>query len=49
VPKTDVKPPTPADLGRLLRLATVDDVDLAPFVTLSAATGARRSELPASR
>ena len=28
-----------ADLGRLLRLATVDDVDLATFVTLSAATG----------
>jgi integrase len=49
VPKTDVKPPTPADLGRLLRWATVDDVDLATFVTLSAATGARRSELLALR
>ena len=49
VPKTDVKPPTPSDLGRLLRLATADDVDLATFVTLSAATGARRSELLALR
>jgi integrase len=49
VPKTDVKPPMPADLARLLRVAEADDPDLAMFVRLSAATGARRSELLALR
>jgi integrase len=39
VPKTDVKPPSPANLGRRLRLATADDVDLATFVTLSGGDG----------
>ncbi len=49
VPKTEVKPPTPADLDRMLRLAHAEDVDLATFVTVSAATGARRSEVLALR
>jgi integrase len=49
VPQRDVTSPSPADLGRLLRLATAEDLDLAAFVTLSAATGARRSELLALR
>lgn len=44
----EVRPPTPAEVGRLFRLASGEDPTLAAFVIL-AATGARRSELVALR
>jgi len=45
----EVRPPTPAEVARLFRLASGDDPTLATFVILAAATGARRSELVALR
>jgi integrase len=45
----DIKPPSPADLARLFAVAQEDDPDVATFVVLAAATGARRSELVALR
>jgi integrase len=41
----DIKPPTPADIGRVFAAAEETDPDLAAFLVLAAATGARRSEL----
>lgn len=49
VPMPDIKPPAPHELARLFALATEVDVDLADYVLLAAATGARRSELVALR
>ncbi len=49
VPRVEVKPPTPNDLARVLRLAETRDPELVVFVRVSAATGARRSELVALR
>ncbi len=45
----DIKPPAPRDVARLFKLAKEVDPDLATFVVLAAATGARRSELVALR
>lgn len=49
VPASDIKPPSPEALGRVLRRAEVDSPDLACYLMLAAATGARRSELIALR
>jgi integrase len=49
VPPSDIKPPSPEALGRALRRAEVDSPDLAAYLMLAAATGARRSELIALR
>jgi integrase len=49
VPASDIKPPSPEALGRVLRRAEVDSPDLASYLMLAAATGARRSELIALR
>ena len=49
VTRAEIRPPAPADLARLLRLAETHDPELATFICLSAATGARRSELVALR
>jgi integrase len=49
VPATTIQPPTPTDLARLLAAAEHLDPELATFLMLSAATGARRSELVALR
>lgn len=49
VPRSDIKPPSPESLGRVLRRAEVDSPDLACYLMLAAATGARRSELIALR
>ncbi len=45
----DITPPAPRDIARLFALANESDPDLAMFVVLAAATGARRSELVALR
>ena len=45
----EVRPPTPTEVARLVRLARAEDPALATFVILAAATGARRSELVALR
>ena len=45
----ELRPPTPAEVARLFRLASAEDPTLATFVILAAATGARRSELVALR
>ncbi|MCA1672605.1 MAG: hypothetical protein LC799_10505 [Actinobacteria bacterium] len=45
VPMPDINPPAPHELARLFALATEADVDLADYILLAAATGARRSEL----
>ncbi|HET7487673.1 MAG TPA: tyrosine-type recombinase/integrase [Acidimicrobiales bacterium] len=47
VPTPDVRPPSPAELARLFASAGDADPDLADFILLAAATGARRSELVA--
>jgi integrase len=49
VPAPSIEPPTPSELAQLLAAAQRDDPELAAFVMLSAATGARRSELLALR
>jgi integrase len=49
VPTPDVRPPSPAELARLFALAKETDADLADFILLAAAIGARRSELVALR
>jgi integrase len=49
VPKSDVVPPTPENVVRLLELAEAEDPDLAVFLRLAAGTGARRGELCALR
>ncbi|MEA2686879.1 MAG: integrase [Actinomycetota bacterium] len=49
VPMPDINPPAPHELAKLFALATEADVDLADFILLAAATGARRSELIALR
>ncbi|MGH9276900.1 MAG: tyrosine-type recombinase/integrase [Acidimicrobiales bacterium] len=49
VPVPDINLPAPEDLARLFALATETDVELADFILLAAATGARRSELVALR
>lgn len=49
VPVHDIKPPAPADLARLFATAHETDPDLATFVLVAAATGARRGELVALR
>jgi integrase len=49
VPAATIQPPTPAELERLLAAAEQRDPALATFPMLSAATGARRSELVALR
>lgn len=49
VPTPDIRPPSPAELARLFALAREADADLADFILLAAAIGARRSELVALR
>ena len=49
VPASDIKPPAPKDLARVLRRAGEESPDLACYLILAAATGARRSELIALR
>jgi integrase len=49
VPTPDIRPPSPADLAELFAHARRSDPDLADFLLLAAATGARRSELVALR
>jgi integrase len=49
VPMPGLKPPVPADIARLFALAQERDPELAVFVMVAAATGARRSELVAVR
>lgn len=49
VPTPDIRPPSPAELARLFALAKETDSDLADFILLAAALGARRSELVALR
>ncbi len=45
----DITPPAPAEVARLFALAQAADPELAAFVVLAAATGARRSEVVALR
>ncbi len=49
MPTPDIHPPSPAELARLFAAAGEADPDLADFILLVAATGARRSELVALR
>jgi integrase len=49
VPVSDIKPPAREDLARVLRRAGEESPDLACYLMLAAATGARRSELIALR
>ncbi|HVM36261.1 MAG TPA: tyrosine-type recombinase/integrase [Actinomycetota bacterium] len=49
VPMPDINPPAPHELAKLFALATETDIDLADYILLAAATGARRSELVALR
>jgi integrase len=49
VAATSITPPAPREVARLFALAEKIDPDLAVFVVLAAATGARRSELVALR
>jgi integrase len=49
VPQPEIKPPSSADLARVLRRASDSSPELACFLVLAAATGARRSELVALR
>jgi integrase len=45
VPTPRIEPPSPAEVTKLIDLATKRDVALAAFLFLAAVTGARRSEL----
>ena len=45
----DIKPPAPVEVARLFALAQEDDSELAVYVVVAAATGARRSEVLALR
>ncbi len=45
----EIKPPAPSEVARLFALAQEADPELAAFVVLAAATGARRSEVLALR
>jgi integrase len=49
VDASEISPPAPNDVARLFALAEKVDPDLAAFVILAAATGARRSEVIALR
>lgn len=49
VPVSEINAPSPRDVARLFALAQETDPDLAVFIVLAAATGARRSELVALR
>lgn len=49
VPQPDINPPSSAEVARLLRRAADTSPELACFLMLSAATGARRSEIVALR
>ena len=49
VPASDIRPPAREDLARVLRRAAEESPDLACYLMLAAATGARRSELIALR
>lgn len=49
VPASDIRPPSPEALGRVLRRAAADSPELGCYLMLAAATGARRSELIALR
>ena len=49
VPASDIRPPASEDLARVLRRAGEESPDLACYLILAAATGARRSELIALR
>jgi integrase len=49
VARPDLHRPSPAELARLFATATEADPELADFILLAAATGARRSELVALR
>ena len=49
VPQPDIAPPSPEQLGRILARARTESAELATYLLLSAATGARRSELIALR
>lgn len=49
VPVSDINPPSPAELARVFAYAQEHEPDLATFVVIAAATGARRSELIALR
>lgn len=49
VPKSDIRPPTPQDVARLLELATAEEPEFGFFLRLAAVTGARRGTLCALR
>ena len=49
VPKFDIKPPSGAEVAQVLRRAAETSPELECFLVLSAATGARRSEIVALR
>jgi integrase len=49
VPQPDITPPSSAEVARVLRRAAATSPELACFLMLSAATGARRSEIVALR
>ena len=49
VPQTEIAPPSGPDLARVLRRAWESSPELACYLVLAAATGARRSELVALR
>lgn len=49
VPQPDIRSPSSAEVGRVLRRAAETSPELACFLMLSAATGARRSEVIALR
>ena len=48
-PKADIRPPAPADVARLLELASVEEPEFGFFLRLAAVTGARRGTLCALR
>lgn len=49
VPVSDITPPATAEVARLFSIASESEPDLAAFVVVAAATGARRSEVLALR